>query len=86
MSDKNTPATREGELLYGAKAIAEFLGIRDRQALYLIEKGSLPVWREGRTVCARRSTLKRWIEQSEAKGMSSGPPESDRVLGAERTR
>ena len=57
-----------GELLYGVAAIAAFLGISHRQALYLTEKGSLPHWKEGRTIVARRETLRQWIAAKEAAG------------------
>ncbi len=55
-----------GELLYGCRAVADYLGIKPRQALYLIEAGRLPVFREGRTICTRRSTLDAWLAHRDA--------------------
>ena len=55
-----------GELLYGANAIAEFLGMRPRQVYSLIFKRAIPHWHEGRTVVARRATLRAWIAPREA--------------------
>jgi len=59
------PDQAPGELLYGAQAIADFLGISRRRALYLIEKGSLPFWKDKRTICARRSTIAAWLDERE---------------------
>ncbi|TNC07094.1 DNA-binding protein [Methylobacterium terricola] len=56
----------EGLILYGVKAIARFLGIRDRQALHLIEQGRLPVFRSGRNVCAVREDVKAWAAEQAA--------------------
>lgn len=58
-----------GDLCYGARAIAQHLGITPRQALGLMERGRLPFFREGRVLCARRSTLNDWLAQREAAGL-----------------
>jgi excisionase family DNA binding protein len=58
---------QDGDLLYGATAIAAHLGIRKRQALYLIESNRLPHFRIGKIVCARRSLLSQWLA-----GLSDG--------------
>ncbi len=52
----------EGDLLYGAKAIAAYLGVRERQARHLIEHG-LPHFKLGAIVVARRSTLDAWLDE-----------------------
>lgn len=53
------------DILRGATAIAQFLGT-DRRAVYrAIERRSLPIWRDGRVICARRSTLTTWIADQE---------------------
>ncbi|MBP2229380.1 excisionase family DNA binding protein [Azospirillum agricola] len=65
-----TQAVREdaGDLLYGAPAIAAFLNVRTRQAYHLIEKAGLPSFKLGGKVCARRSTLAKWLVEQEAAG------------------
>ena len=60
-----------GEILYGLRAIARFLGVSERQALSLKEKGSLPHWHEGRTICCRPATLRLWFATREAAGRST---------------
>ena len=50
-------ATTNADLLYGAHAIADFLGIKVRSAEHLIETKRIPYFKIGRTVCARRSRL-----------------------------
>jgi hypothetical protein len=45
------------DLLYGARAIADFLGIKQRAAEHLIETKRIPYFKIGKTVCARRSKL-----------------------------
>lgn len=55
-----------GDLLYGARPIAEHLGITERQARYLIDQRTLPAWKEGKMICARRSSLNAWMDRREA--------------------
>lgn len=65
-----------GDMLRGADAIAEFLlgdPKKRRQVYHLAEKGNLPVFRLGQTLCARRSTLLAWIAEQEAHAASAGP-------------
>lgn len=61
--------TQTGLLLYGVKAIADFLGVRQRQALGLIERGHLPHYHVGKIVCANRATLTAWLAAREAEAM-----------------
>lgn len=57
------------DILRGADQIALFLfgdsGAR-RRIYDLAEAGVLPVFRLGRIICARRSTLRSWIDHQEA--------------------
>ncbi|MBN6820703.1 DNA-binding protein [Methylobacterium organophilum] len=62
----------QGEMLYGTKAIAEFLGIRPRQALHLLEQDRLPHFHVGRVLCANRSTLRQWLADQEAMARKAG--------------
>jgi hypothetical protein len=64
------------DLLCGADAIAEFLFGDPRQrrkVYYLTSEGraQLPHFRLGTIICARKSTLVRWIEAAEALGSVS---------------
>jgi excisionase family DNA binding protein len=45
------------DLLYGASAIADFLGIKRGVVYHLVETRRLPHFKVGKTVCARRSKL-----------------------------
>lgn len=56
----------DGDLCYGVRAVAAALGVKHRQALRLVEEDRIPFWREGRTICARRSTLAAWVAEREA--------------------
>lgn len=55
----------ELDLLSGAEAIAAYIGVKPRRIYHLAETRRLPVFRIGSTLCARRSTLLRWIEDME---------------------
>lgn len=55
----------DGDLLRGAEAIGEFLGTDERQVREMANKGRLPVFRLGRTICARKSTFFAWIAEQE---------------------
>jgi excisionase family DNA binding protein len=52
-------------LLYGANAIADYLGIKRRVAYHLIETERIPHFKVGKTVCARRSRLLAAMERLE---------------------
>lgn len=58
----------ETELLTGHKAIARFLGLSPRQVSWHDERGNLPTFKIGRTVCARKATLIQWIGEKEQAG------------------
>jgi len=65
------------DLLRGADAIAEFLfgDRRHRRKVYYLTgeaRVRLPHFRLGAIICARRSTLLRWIETREASGAHTG--------------
>lgn len=59
------------DLLYGMATIAAHLGMSKRSALHQQEKGLLPTFKMGRTVCARRSTLSAHMADRES-GASKG--------------
>ncbi len=68
---------QESDILTGHKAIARFLGLSPRQISWHDEQGNLPTFRIGRTVCARKSKLLKWLdeleqEQRDKKGRSNG--------------
>lgn len=56
-----------GDLLIGANAIANHLGITQRQTYRLIYDDLLPTFKIGGAVAARRSTLNRWLTDQEAR-------------------
>jgi hypothetical protein len=65
------------DLLRGAEAIAEFLfgDRRERRKVYYLmgeARVQLPHFRLGTIICARKSTLVRWIEAAEGRGSVSG--------------
>ena len=65
------------DLLRGAEAIAEFLfgDPRERRKVYYLTsegRAQLPHFRLGTIICARKSTLLRWIEAPEASGADTG--------------
>jgi excisionase family DNA binding protein len=62
----DTTTTDAPDLLYGAHAIAEFLGIKLRSAQHLIETKRIPFFKVGKTVCARRSKVLAALEALEA--------------------
>ena len=46
------------DLLDGIPAIAEFIGLEERQAYHLATTKRIPVFRLGRKVCAMKSSLR----------------------------
>lgn len=57
---------KEADLLYGLEAIGDHLSLGARQVQYLHDKGDLPTFKMGRSVCARRSTLAAHFAEQEA--------------------
>jgi excisionase family DNA binding protein len=66
------PADERSELLHGVQDIAAYLGLTDRQVERHIARSGLPVFRLGRTVCARRSTLEAWLAELERQTRRAG--------------
>jgi hypothetical protein len=62
--------TPERDLLYGAAAIADHLGVAVGTARTLASHADFPVWKEGKMLCARRSSLDRWMHAREASARS----------------
>jgi hypothetical protein len=64
-----TPDSLADDLLRGADAIAEFIYGKAtsayRQRVYRA-KDELPCFKLGKDICARKSTLLRWIAEQEA--------------------
>jgi len=55
----------EGDLLMGANAIANFLGVTPRQVYRLTYGELVPHFKLGGTVAARKSTLTKWMAAQE---------------------
>ena len=69
---------RSADLLHGVKAIAEFLGVRPRRVNTLIDTHGLRVFKMGHGICARKSSIKAWIEERERAGAKSVGDMEDR--------
>jgi hypothetical protein len=71
------------DLLYGAAEIAEFIfGDRHRRRTiyYLYEKSRLPAFKIGSTICARKSVLRKWVEQQELQQLGYSIPRGQVLL------
>jgi hypothetical protein len=53
------------DLLRGAREIAPFLSMTPRSLYYHVEHGRIPVFRFKSQIWARKSTLRKWIEDEE---------------------
>lgn len=59
-------------LLYGAGPIAAYLGMTEAQVYHLHANGTLPTFKIGARVCARRSDLNAWLEAQAKGGQANG--------------
>jgi hypothetical protein len=60
-----------GDLLHGAKAIADYLGIDTREVYWQVERGNIPVTRMGRLIISSKATLRsRFIPKAAAEGQA----------------
>jgi excisionase family DNA binding protein len=63
--------TLPADLLFGADAIAAYLGISRRQAYRLVYDSIIPSFKAGATVVARKSSLNKWMAEAEQRGMAA---------------
>jgi hypothetical protein len=73
-----------GLLLYGASAIASFLGLTERQVRHRVRDGELPTFKIGGTVCARRASLIAWLSKREVEGQAAARAARDARRAANR--
>ncbi len=59
------------DLLQGYAAIGEHLHMSPGATKHRVKSESIPVFRMGRIVCARRSTLNAWLAEREAAARAS---------------
>jgi hypothetical protein len=59
------------DLLYGGKAIANYLGMRERQARYLLEKKTIPSFKIDGTVCASRAVIDQWLKKQQDRAIAA---------------
>ncbi|HEY0832504.1 MAG TPA: Bro-N domain-containing protein [Azospirillum sp.] len=60
--------TLADDMLEGAEGIAAFMGLSPRQIYH--QQKRLPLFRVGAIICARKSTLLRWIAEQESAALS----------------
>ncbi|MBK8210349.1 MAG: helix-turn-helix domain-containing protein [Rhodospirillales bacterium] len=59
------------DLLYGAEAIANYLGLSRRQVYNLIENRAIPVSKLGSLYVGRRSTYRQMFDEREARSVGA---------------
>ena len=59
--------TLSADLLHGADEIRKFTGLDRRSVYNLAQTSRIPVFRMGAVICARKSTLLRWIAEQEGR-------------------
>lgn len=71
--DKNGGAEPDRDLLYGMPAIADHLGIGERQARHLADTQAIPTFKlpGNKIICARRSTLNGYLATQEAAALAA---------------
>lgn len=59
-SGKNT------EIIVGARAIAEAIGVTARRINFMVKRKEIPVFKMGGSIAIRRTKLEAWISEMEA--------------------
>jgi hypothetical protein len=62
----STNDLRRGVLLKGRSAIADYLGLTEREVDYQTETNAMPVFHLGRSVVAKVDAINRWVDQHAA--------------------
>ena len=73
----------EAGLLHGIDAIADYLGVKYRQAHGMIERAGLPTFELAGRVCSRRSTVDEWLIEREK---TPRPPGATKPRAGRRKR
>ena len=74
MTDATPPTPIKADLLYGCEAIGEFLGgLTASQVQHQVDLKRIPVFRIGKTICARATTLTAWLD-----ALDAGSPQAAR--------
>lgn len=68
MSAAETTELRE-DLVVGADAVAQFLGMTTRQVYGCVERRTIPFFKIGSQICLRRSVMMEWIARQERAAM-----------------
>jgi hypothetical protein len=68
MEDSSNNEALSEDLLDGAERIADYTGWPTRRVFYLLEKGLIPAFKIGNRWTARKSRLRRHIEDLEDTG------------------
>lgn len=66
----NTDYELSDDVLWGAEAIGQFLGMTRRQVYHACDQEHLPIFRVGSTLVCRRSTLMAFITAREENNAS----------------
>ncbi len=75
MASSAEAALERADLIHGVEAIASFLAVRKRTAQHWIEtQDDLPVFRVGRSICARRADLNAWLARGRSAGQQTALP------------
>jgi hypothetical protein len=67
------------DIMEGAERIGAFLAMKPGRIYHLAEAGALPTFKVGKHLCARRSTLLRWIENQEARRLQGESNQAKRA-------
>ncbi|MBW9074940.1 helix-turn-helix domain-containing protein [Agrobacterium deltaense] len=59
---------QKSEVIVGAQAIAEVLGVTERRVRFMVTRKEIPVFKMGGSIAPRRTTLESWIDALEAAG------------------
>ena len=73
ITTNGTEELTSGDLLYGVKAIADFLGMGRHQCQHRCDDKTIPTFRMGRNIVARKSTLAKWVERLEDEADDDAP-------------
>jgi phosphohistidine phosphatase SixA len=63
----NLAAPDQPAMLYGAGAIAAYLGMTEHACRHLIAESVIPTFKIGARICARRETIDSWLVDQEVR-------------------
>ena len=71
MLTTSTETISSAKMLYGTRAIAQFLGLKHRAKARMLKENIIPHFRAGNMICASQSKLTQWLDEQHDRSIAA---------------